>query len=370
MALPARCRIVLARPLFPCIVVLLLFALGAPTDGRAQSPAGTLRSLLPQTSGEITRGPVQQHPRDLAVRATYHVRDQRTSPVKLSLGYGPDLQQQIRRESLKKAYRESESASTLSIDGHTVHVLRDSLKLGMAAFPGKFAIVGQGKARPGTSWDRPAVQKHLASLFQRLDLEHLETFTPLPPRADSGSVPSSDAPTRRTSYATDLDGTQVRFTHPASWRVVDLYRRTGIVKSIAVMRDPQAAKKMLAEGRVLSTERTMRLLTPANVGVGISVIGKGQAPKPFLKNVVAHPPLNQPEVVEAPSSVHVPTWEAPAYQAHVLGKDADGRAVLWRPIVFSKGDAHFLVSILQPADTSAATGKTVQAIVRSLEVAK
>lgn len=357
-------------------LLLLLFGLIAPPQSRAQPdcpeqpPLDTLQALLPgEVDGLVLRG-VNTQKIPPIVRATYRpvvTTEGRGRPFKLTMAYGET--QQIVRQALAKARAASEAASTVTVDGHTVHVLKDSLRVGAFVFPGCLAVLGEMEARStagAESW-----REQIVSKLRALDLEGLDAFRPLhsdATRPDSATSSPPEGPERLSTYTANFGGLQVRFDHPSDWHVVDLYRRTAITKSVVAMRDPQAASKMLAEGRGLTTERPLRLLTPDNVGLAVSVVGEGQSPKAFLENAVEQAPLKQPEVVHPPSSTNIPGWSTHAYEARIRGKDADGRSVLWRPVAFSKNGTLFLISVLQPAPPSEATKETVQTLIRSIEV--
>lgn len=175
-------RISLAHPLIACAALLLLFALAAPPEAHAQPSADTLRSLLPETLNGQSHNMVGTLTDRLGVMTRYQADDESAYPFRLLLGYGPDMQENVRKTSLKTAA----STSTVTSDGQTVHVLKDSAKLGLAAFPGKMVVVGTLLPQEEAPWDADAAREQLMSLLRALDLKGLAAFEPAPKPSFAG----------------------------------------------------------------------------------------------------------------------------------------------------------------------------------------
>ena len=154
-----------------------LLALSMPSTGQAQPSNDELTSLLPDTLAGRTlssNGTLQGQP---AVVGFYQGEADGAYLFRLLLGYGADLQQKFRNTSVETAA----STSTVTSDGQPVHVLRDSAKLGGAAFPGKMVVVGTLLAPREGSWDPDAAREQLMPLLRGLDLTALAAFEPASP---------------------------------------------------------------------------------------------------------------------------------------------------------------------------------------------
>lgn len=392
-------------------LALLLFALAAPPDARPQPAADTLRTFLPEEIAGLVRGELSTQG-SAEVVATYHADDAADasgSAFELHLFYGADHQQKGR--DLLREIDDPVTAAT--IDGHPAHMVEGLRRRGVFVFPGNAAAVGIVEAEEKASWNAEAVREQLTNLLRALDLERLAALTLDPDQIDSepfisggasvsvsvdttGKVSASvdttwqasssvdttgqaaastekeasapaEAPASLTWYSADLDGVQVGFDHPKNWTVVNLHRKTRLARGVVVMRDPEAAAKMLEEGNALDPGRDLRLLTPGNAGVAVAVIGDGPEPKAFLEDVVEQAPLKQ-AVRRAPRTVPIGAWEGRAHETLLDGMDADGRSVVWRPLTFEKDGRLFLVSILRSADASEATREAIQSLLGSLRV--
>lgn len=398
-------------------LALLLFALAAPPDGRAQPAADTLRTFLPEQMAGLSRGEMStQGPS--SVVATYHPASAADGlTYELLLFYGADHQQKG-RDQLERIddpmTRSTIGEAPVHVGEHPVHVVKDTDRSGLFAFPGNAFIVGKAEAEEQASWNPKAVHEQLTDLLRALDLERLAALTLDPEQFDTepsisggasisvsvdttGQVSASvdtttgqasvsvdttgqaavavekeasapaEAPAPLTSYTADVGGAQVGFDHPKNWTVVNLHRKTRLARGVVVMRDPEAAAKMLEEGISLDPGRELRLLTPGNAGVAVAMIGEGPEPKAFLEDVVEQAPLKQ-AVRRAPRTVPIGAWEGRAHETLLDGMDADGRSVVWRPLTFEKDGRLFLVSILRSADASEATREAIQSLLGSLRV--
>jgi hypothetical protein len=178
------------------LAVGVLFALSAPTNGHAQPSNDELTSLLPDTLDgrpQSSNGTLDGRP---AVIGFYRGDAEGAYLFRLLIGYGSDLQQKFRDTSLKTAA----STSTITSDGHTVHVLKDSAKVGGAAFPGKMVVVGTLLPPREGSWDADAAREQLMPLLRALELKGLAAFEPASP---APSVAGWQGPYR---YPVNRDG--------------------------------------------------------------------------------------------------------------------------------------------------------------------
>lgn len=159
------------------LALLFLLALATPLDARAQPSDDALKSLLPDTLNGRTQGSVGTLSGRPAVMAFYRGGDEGAYLFRLLLGYGSDMQQNVRKTSLETAA----STSIVTSDGQTVHVLKDSTKLGLAAFPGNVVVVGTLLPPKEAPWDPDAAREQLMPLLRALDLNSLAAFRPASP---------------------------------------------------------------------------------------------------------------------------------------------------------------------------------------------